>query len=130
MEGGFKLNLLSAKEASKILSVTEQTVRNLIYRGELKKVNVGRAVRVKEKDLMGYIEENTDIEATDRPEREHKPKERVEYITTKEAARRLNKSLRTVQRYVNQGKLEGYKDGKEWKISKESIRQYQEGGKE
>lgn len=124
------MNLLSAKEASKILSVTEQTVRNLIYRGELKKVNVGRAVRVKEKDLMGYIEKNTDIEATNRPKNQNKPEKGVEYITTKEAARRLDKSLRTVQRYVNQGKLEGYKDGKEWKISKESIRQYQEGGKE
>ncbi|MFW5987935.1 MAG: helix-turn-helix domain-containing protein [bacterium] len=115
------MNLLNVKEASKILSVTEQTVRNLIYRGELQKVNVGRAVRVREKDLQEYIEENTDREDTARPEPEHKPQEGVEYISTKEASRRLNKSLRTVQRYVKQGKLEGYKDGKNWRISKESV---------
>jgi len=30
------MKLLTAKEASKILSVTEQTARNLITRGELK----------------------------------------------------------------------------------------------
>ena len=78
------MNLLSAKEAAKILSVTEQTVRNLIYRGDLKKVNVGRAVRIKEKDLIEYIEENTDIESI--YSLEHKLEEGVEYTTTKEAA--------------------------------------------
>ena len=123
------MNLLSVKEAAKILSVTEKTVRNLIIRGELKKVNVGRAVRVKEKDLMEYIENNTATEVTNGPEREHKLKEGVEYISTKEASRKLNKTLRTVQRYVNQGKLEGYKDGKSYKISKKSVEEYQEAAK-
>ena len=123
------MNLLSVKEAAKILSVTEKTVRNLIIRGELKKVNVGRAVRVKEKDLMEYIENNTATEVTNGPKREHKLKEGAEYISTKEAARKLNKGLRTIQRYINQGKLEAYKEGKGWKISRESIRQYQEGVK-
>ena len=123
------MNLLSVKEAAKILSVTEQTVRNLIYRGELKKVNVGRAVRITEKDLMEYIEQNTNIEFRKRPQTEHKLKEGVEYISTKEAARRLDKGLRTIQRYINQGKLDGYKDGHEWKISKESIEEYQKGAK-
>jgi excisionase family DNA binding protein len=117
------MNLLTAKEASKILSVTEQTVRNIITRGELKKVNVGRAVRVQERDLQKYIEQNT---AIDRPERQYKPQEDIEYISTKEASRRLNKSLRVVQRYVKQGKLKGYKDGKEWKISQQSVNEYQQ----
>ncbi|MFW5991680.1 MAG: helix-turn-helix domain-containing protein [Halanaerobiaceae bacterium] len=118
------MNLLSVKEASKILSVTEQTVRNLITRGELDKVKVGRAVRIKEQDLMEYIENNTDREDADRPETAYKPKEGVKYVSTREASRQLNKSLRTVQRYINQGKLEGYKDGKEWRINRESIQDY------
>jgi excisionase family DNA binding protein len=118
------MKLLTAKEASKILSVTEQTARNLITRGELKKVNVGRAVRITESDLIEYIEQNT---ATDKPERQYKPQEDIEYISTKEASRRLNKSLRVIQRYVKDGKLEGYKDGKEWKISQQSINEYKGG---
>ena len=112
------MNLLSIKETSKILSVTEQTVRNLIYRGELEKVKVGRAVRIEEKELMRYIDENTDRAATAVP---NKPEEDVEYITTKEASRRLDKSLRTIQRYLKHGKLDGYKDGQEWRISRQSV---------
>ena len=79
------MNLLKVKEASKILSVTEQTVRNLIYRGELEKVKVGRAVRIEEKELMRYIEKNTDRAraATVGP---NKPEEDVEYITPKRPA--------------------------------------------
>ncbi len=121
------MKLLRVKQAAEILQVTEQTIYNLMSRGKLEKVKVGGASRIKEKKLMEYIEQNTKIGATEQPNREHKPKEGVEYISTKEAARRLNKSIRTIQRYVNQGKLEGYKDGKDWKISKESVQEYQEG---
>ena len=121
------MKLLTVKQTAEILQVTEQTIYNLMSRGKLEKVKVGGASRIKEKKLMEYIENNTAREARDRPKIVHKPEEGVEYISTKEASRRLDKGLRTIQRYINQGKLEGYKDGKGWKISKQSIRQYQEG---
>ena len=120
------MKLLTVKQVAELLQVTEQTVYNLMSRKELKKVKVGRASRIEEKNLMEYIERNTNIEARDRPQRATEAAEGVEYISTKEAARRLKKATRTIQRYVNQGKLEGYKDGHEWKISKESIKKYQE----
>ena len=115
------MKLLTVKQVAEILQVTEQTIYNLMSRGELEKVKVGRASRIKEKDLMEYIEENTDIEATNRPKNQNKPEKGVEYITTKEAAGRLNKSLRTIQRYLKHGKLDGYKDGQEWRISRQSV---------
>ena len=55
------MKLLTVKQVAEILQVTEQTIYNLMSRGELEKVKVGRASRIKEKDLMEYIEENNVI---------------------------------------------------------------------
>lgn len=48
----------SAKEVAQILSVTKQTVINLINRGELAAVRVASVYRIKESDLKDYLERN------------------------------------------------------------------------
>ena len=52
-----------------------------------------------------------------------------EYYTTEEAAAILGKGKRTIQVYCKEGVLEAHKDGKGWKISRESVEKYQEGVK-
>ena len=55
--------------------------------------------------------------------------EKTEYISTKKASELIGKSVRTVQNYLNDDKLEGYKDGKLWKVKKSSINKLLEGEK-
>jgi len=48
--------LLTIKEASEVLNVHWQTVRNYIKKGKLKSYKVGRTVRIKRKDLDNFID--------------------------------------------------------------------------
>jgi len=157
------LKLLKVKEVAEILQVTEQTVYNLIYKNELKGTKVGRSVRIREKELERFIEDNTGTVDTGEPEpedtepvkedtkekepdiKENTPDksdkkdlinqmslekgEKPEYISTKKASELIGKSVRTVQNYLNDDKLEGYKDGKSWKVKKSSINKLLEGEK-
>lgn len=47
--------LFSMREAAEALAVCERTVGNLIARGELRAVRIGRAVRVHLDDLTAFI---------------------------------------------------------------------------
>jgi len=115
------MKLLTVKQVAEILQVTEQTVYNLMSRGKLEKVKVGRASRIEETELQEYINRNK----TTQPEYERE--EGQEYINTNKASKLLGVSVRTVQRYVKQGKLQGYKDEQgNWQVSKQSIKEYQE----
>lgn len=55
-------NLLSTKEVAEVLNVTSRTIRNLIDSGELPAYKIGRNWRIKEKELMEFIEERSNQE--------------------------------------------------------------------
>ena len=48
--------LMTYREVGEVLGVTDRTVWELVRRGELKNVRVGRSVRVDPTDLRNYIE--------------------------------------------------------------------------
>jgi len=48
--------LLTYREAGERLGVTERTIWNLVNRGELLSVRVGRSVRIDPVDLRAYID--------------------------------------------------------------------------
>ena len=50
-----EMQLLTAKEAARLLSTSSQTVFRLIWSGELRQVRFGRTVRVKRCDLEEFI---------------------------------------------------------------------------
>lgn len=51
------LNLLTCAQAAQVLQCHERTVRNLISKGELKAVRIGRLVRIVPADLADYIDQ-------------------------------------------------------------------------
>ena len=102
------------------MQVTEQTIYNLMSRGELEKVKVGRASRIEEEELQDYINCNKATQP------EYEKEEGQEYINTNTASNLLNVSVRTVQRYVKQGKLRGYKEGRGWKVKQEEVERFKE----
>ena len=53
------LVFFTVKEVAEILQISRSTVHNLIKTGELKAVQIGRAVRVKRADLDEYIRKNS-----------------------------------------------------------------------
>ena len=50
--------LLKVKEVKEALSLSEQHVYKMIRDGALKAIRVGAAIRVRESDLLDYIEAN------------------------------------------------------------------------
>jgi excisionase family DNA binding protein len=54
--------LLTAKETADVLKVTVRTVYNLLERGELRGVKVGRVWRFSEDELKAYLERNVSNE--------------------------------------------------------------------
>lgn len=48
--------LLTYKDASKLLGVTERTVWTLVNQGELPAIRFGRTVRIDPVDLRGFID--------------------------------------------------------------------------
>lgn len=52
--------LLTVAEAATALRVSTKTVRRLIARGELRRVSVGRLVRIQAEDMAAYIRDCTD----------------------------------------------------------------------
>ena len=52
--------LLTLGDAARILSVSRDTVRRLIDRGELQVVRIGASVRIPRTDIRGLIERCTD----------------------------------------------------------------------
>jgi len=51
--------LVDVREAARLLSVCERTVANMVGRGELKPIRIGRAVRFAVADLRAWVERQT-----------------------------------------------------------------------
>jgi excisionase family DNA binding protein len=51
--------LLKAKEVAEILQISRAMAYNLMLRGELPTVRIGKCRRVRPEDLIKYIESNT-----------------------------------------------------------------------
>lgn len=51
--------LLKAKEVAEILKVSRAMAYNLMLRGEIPTVRIGKCRRVRPEDLLHYIESNT-----------------------------------------------------------------------
>lgn len=50
----------------------------------------------------------------------------MEYFTTEDIAKLLQISPITVQRWLNDGKLKGFKVGQTWRVSKKVLEEYLE----
>ena len=50
--------LLTYRQVAELLGVTDRTVWELVRKGELKKVQVGRSVRIDPGDLRQFIEDS------------------------------------------------------------------------
>ncbi len=51
--------LLKAKEVAEILKISRAMAYNLMLRGEIPTVRIGKCRRVRPEDLINYIESNT-----------------------------------------------------------------------
>jgi len=51
--------LLTVKQVAKLLNVNDATVRKWISEGKLAAVKIGRIIRVEEKEVFNFVEENT-----------------------------------------------------------------------
>ena len=52
--------LLTVAEAATALRVSQKTIRRMFARGELRRVSVGRRVRLRTEDIVAYIRDRTD----------------------------------------------------------------------
>ena len=51
--------LMNVTECSEALRVSEETIKRLIYKGELKRVRIGNRILIREDHLLEFIENAT-----------------------------------------------------------------------
>ena len=147
------MKLLTVKEVADILNVTEQTVYNLTSKGKLNPTKVGRAVRIKEQELNRFIDDNTikpeertepeTIKKTETAKRDNKKNgetdkrsavnqlsfsdnQKEEVLSTKEVANIFDVTPRAVQTWLNDGKLQGFKKGRGWKVTRQEVERFKQ----
>jgi excisionase family DNA binding protein len=144
--------LLTVKEVADILKVTEQTVYNLTSKGKLNPTKVGGAVRIKEQELNRFVDDNTKkseertepetIQKTETAKKDNKNGEtdkrsavnqlsfsdnqKEEVLSTKEVANIFDVTPRAVQTWLNDGKLQGFKKGRGWKVTRQEVERFKQ----
>lgn len=51
--------LLTTRELARDLKVTDRTIQNLVYRGEIRKIQIGRCVRFLKSDVIADLKNQT-----------------------------------------------------------------------
>ena len=149
------MKLLTVKEVADILNVTEQTVYNLTSKGKLNPTKVGRAVRVKEQELNRFVDYNTikpeertepeTVQKTKTAKKDNKKGEtdkrsainqlslsesednkKEEVLSTKEVAKIFDVTPRAVQTWLNDGKLQGFKKSRSWKVTRQEVERFKQ----
>ncbi|MCF8002271.1 MAG: helix-turn-helix domain-containing protein [Halanaerobiales bacterium] len=147
------MKLLTVKEVADILNVTEQTVYNLTSKGKLNPTKVGRAVRIKKQELNRFIDDNTikpeertepeTVQKTETAKKDNKKGEtdkrlavnqlffsednqKEEVLSTKEVAKIFDVTPRAVQTWLNDGKLQGFKKGRGWKVTRQEVERFKQ----
>jgi PTS system nitrogen regulatory IIA component len=55
-------DLLTISEVAKYLRVTERTIRDMIHRGEIKAIKLGKAYRIKKADIESMFTQQSETE--------------------------------------------------------------------
>ncbi|MCL5772098.1 MAG: helix-turn-helix domain-containing protein [Actinobacteria bacterium] len=119
-------NLYTIKEAAELTGISESELINLIMKKKLNAIRIGKAIRIKEKDLDKFLDLFTGGTDEKKDEVESKDSEFILY-SAEQVAKILQLSVDNVWNLLKNGKLKGFKirEGRSsWRITSDNLKEF------
>lgn len=119
-------DLYTIKEAADLTGISESELINLIMQKQLTAIRIGKAIRIKEKDLDKFLDLFT--ESTDEKQEEVESKNSGFILySAEQVAKILQLSVDNIWNLLKNGKLKGFKirEGRSsWRITSDNLKEF------
>ena len=119
-------DLYTIKEAADLTGISESELINLIMQKQLTAIRIGKAIKIKEKDLDKFLDLFT--ESTDEKQEEVESKNSGFILySAEQVAKILQLSVDNIWNLLKNGKLKGFKirEGRSsWRITSDNLKEF------
>lgn len=119
-------DLYTIKEAADLTGISESELINLIMQKQLTAIRIGKAIRIKEKDLDKFLDLFTGSIDEKQEEVESKNSGFILY-SAEQVAKILQLSVDNIWNLLKNGKLKGFKirEGRSsWRITSDNLKEF------
>lgn len=119
-------DLYTIKEAADLTGISESELINLIMQKQLTAIRIGKAIRIKEKDLDKFLDLFTGSTEEKQEEAESKNSGFILY-SAEQVAKILQLSVDNIWNLLKNGKLKGFKirEGRSsWRITSDNLKEF------
>ncbi len=119
-------DLYTIKEAADLTGISESELINLIMQKQLTAIRIGKAIRIKEKDLDKFLDLFTGSTDEKQEEVESKNSGFILY-SAEQIAKILQLSVDNIWNLLKNGKLKGFKirEGRSsWRITSDNLKEF------
>jgi len=119
-------NLYTIKEAAELVGISESEIINLIMQKQLAAIRIGKAIRIKEKDLDKFLDMFVGSQNDKQEDNESKDSGFILY-SAEQVAKILQLSVDNIWNLLKNGKLKGFKirEGRSsWRITSDNLKEF------
>ncbi|MCL4386468.1 MAG: helix-turn-helix domain-containing protein [Cyanobacteria bacterium] len=119
-------NLFTIKEASELIGISESELISLIMQKQLTAIRIGKAIRIKEKDLDKFLDKFVGESSEGTREIESEGSGFILY-SAEQVAKILQLSVDNIWNLLKNGKLKGFKirEGRSsWRITSDNLKEF------
>ena len=119
-------NLYTIKESAFLTGISESELINLIMQKQLNAIRIGKAIRIKERDLDKFLDMFTGEKRENQEDVELKDSGFILY-SAEQVAKILQLSVDNIWNLLKNGKLKGFKirEGRSsWRITSDNLKEF------
>ncbi|MHB1275432.1 MAG: helix-turn-helix domain-containing protein [Candidatus Humimicrobiaceae bacterium] len=119
-------NLYTIKEAADLTGISESELINIIMQKQLNAIRIGKAIRIKERDLDKFLDLFTGEKSENQESAELKDSGFILY-SAEQIAKILQLSVDNIWNLLKNGKLKGFKvrEGRSsWRITSDNLKEF------
>jgi len=119
-------NLYTIKEAADLTGISESELISLIMQKQLNAIRIGKAIRIKERDLDKFLDLFTGEKSENQESTELKDSGFILY-SAEQVAKILQLSVDNIWNLLKNGKLKGFKirEGRSsWRITSDNLKEF------
>lgn len=119
-------NLYTIKEAGEVTGISESELISLIMQKQLNAIRIGKAIRIKERDLDKFLDLFTGEKSENPDNTELKDSGFILY-SAEQVAKILQLSVDNIWNLLKNGKLKGFKirEGRSsWRITSDNLKEF------
>jgi len=119
-------NLYTIKEAADLTGISESELISLIMQKRLNAIRIGKAIRIKERDLDKFLDLFTGEKSENQESTELKDSGFILY-SAEQVAKILQLSVDNIWNLLKNGKLKGFKirEGRSsWRITSDNLKEF------